>query len=165
MTEESYIRGAGAARVDPRRALRVLAVVVVLLLAAITVWQFATTASDRSRAARLRNHGVAVQAAVTSCSGISSGIGMAVQYYVCQGSYQFGGASYTETIRGSRSLLRTGATLEARVVPGDPASLSLPSQAASTGGSWTGPTVLAVVTLAGAAGLIVLWRRRSEPVA
>jgi hypothetical protein len=158
MSEESYIRGAGATRVDGRRVGWVLAAVVVAGLAVATVAMFLVTASDRSRADRLRQHGVPVQATVTHCAGISSGIGMGVEYYECRATYTLAGDTAEAVLHGSRSQLPTGRVVDAVAVPGDPGSLSVPG-AGGGGGGWTGPIVLAVLTVLGVLGLVGAWRR------
>lgn len=169
--EGSYIRGAGANSVDPRRVAWVLAVGAVVVLAGSTVVLFLFAASGDSSNARLRSRGVPVQATVTGCTGISSGIGMSVEYYTCKGSYTLDGASFEVDIRGSRAQMPPGRVVQAVAVPGDPASLSLPSYVrASDGSSYVAPAVLAALTVLGAAGLLVAGvgarrrRRRSAGV-
>lgn len=123
-----YIRGGGGSDTDPRRVLRILVWVLVAVLAGVTVALAVTTAGNGSQADRLRSRGVAVQATVTGCLGIGDGVGMGVEYWQCKGSYSLGGPdSYDAVIGGSRRLLGTGTLVAARVVPGDPASLTLAS--------------------------------------
>ena len=163
MTEGNYIRGAGAARVDPRRVGWILAVATLTVLAVATVFLSISTASSNSDASSLRRDGVPVQATVTRCTGITSGIGMGVEYYECRGDYTLGGETFNEVIHGSRSQLPVGQAVSALAIPGKPSSLGLPGAAGSSGGrSYAVPVGLGMVTVAGAAGLL-LWRRRSLP--
>ena len=160
MPEESYIRGAPAATVDSRRVGRVLAYLVVLALAGSAVVMAVLAMSSDSSASRLKRHGVSVEAAVTSCVGISSGIGMGVEYYDCSGRYSLNGQSYVEVIHGSRTDLPIGTVVPALAVPGDPASLSLPGAVRSSShGSWVAAIVLGAAAVAGAAALIAVSRR------
>lgn len=159
MADEHYIRGGGAVRVDARRVLLVLVAVALLILLALTVVTFVTTADSRHKADRLRRSGVPVQLTVTDCTGITSGIGMGVEYYSCRGRFDLGGATYEETLLGNRSRIPTGRTVAARVVPGDPASVTLASHVARAD-SYTLPVVLAVLTVLGAAVAGFAARRR-----
>lgn len=161
MPEESYIRGAPAATVDPRRVRRVLAYIVVLALAGSAIVLGLVSASNDSNASRLKHRGVPVQATVTRCLGVSSGIGMGVEYYSCSGSYTLNGQSFVEVIHGSRADLAPGTVVAALAVPGDPASLALPGSVHPAGiGSWVATSVLGAAAVAGGAGLLIVRRRR-----
>ena len=161
MPEDSYIRGAPAATIDPKRVGRVLAYVVVLALAASAVVLALIASSNDSTASELKHHGVAVEARVTSCLGISSGIGMGVEYYSCSGSYSLDGQSFVEVIHGSRAELAPGTVVPALAVRGDPASLSVPGSVHSaSSGTWIAAVVLGVAAVAGGAWLIGLRTRR-----
>ncbi len=161
MSEGNYIRGAGVVKVDPRRVGWVLAVAAVTVLAVSTVLVLVATTAGNSKASKLLRNGVPVQATVTRCTGITSGIGMGVEYYECRGTYTLDGATFDEVIHGSRDRMPAGQVVSALAIPGDPSSLGLPGAARSSSvGSYTVPIVLGAVTLAGAAGLVV-WRRRA----
>lgn len=171
MPEESYIRGAPAGSIDPKRVGRVLAYVVVLALAGTAIGLALIGSSSDSTASRLKHRGVPVQATVTTCIGISSGIGMGVEYYNCSGRYTLNGQSFVEVIHGSRADLTAGTTVSALVIPGDPASLALPGSAhTSSSGAWIAAGVVAVAAGMGAGWLAILrirrrgTRRRSESV-
>ena len=171
MPEESYIRGAPAATIDPKRVGRVLAYLVVLALAGSAITLAVMASSTDSTASRLRHHGVPVQATVTGCVGISSGIGMGVEYYDCSGRYTLNGQSFVEVIHGSRANLTTGSVVLALAVPGDPATLALPGSVhSSSTGTWSAAIVLAVAAGIGAGWLAIVrirrrgTRRRSESV-
>ena len=160
MAEESYIRGASATSVDPRRVAWVLGVLVVLSLVVGAIVFAVGASSNDSTTARLRHHGVPVEATVTSCTGISSGVGMGVEYYDCSGRYSLDGATFVEPIRGSRAQLPPGQQVAALAVPGDPASLALPGSAHSAStGSWATAAALGAGALLVAAVLLVLRRR------
>jgi hypothetical protein len=163
MPEGTYIRGAGTDGIDSRRLGWILAVGAVAVLAVSTVLLLISAHSSDSAASRLRRDGVPVQATVTECTGISSGIGMGIEFYTCRGSYALGGAKFDERILGSRALLRTGTTIAARVVPRDPATLTLAGAVRSSSGGaagYTAPIAVGAVTLASGGGLLVLRRRR-----
>jgi hypothetical protein len=172
MSEGQYIRGGGGVAVDGHRVGMVLAVGAVVALAACTLWQVVSTASDNAQAARLRHSGVPVQITVTGCSGISSGIGMGIEFYRCEGTYALNGARLTGLIHGSQALLATGRVVPGRVVPSDPTTLTLTGPGStppptSSVGSYTVAIVLGALTVTGAAALW-FWRarvrRRARPV-
>ena len=161
MPEESYIRGAPAATVDPRRVGRVLAYIVVLALAGTAIVLGVISASNDSAASRLKEHGVPVQATVTTCIGISSGIGMGVEFYNCSGRYTLNGQSFVEVIHGSRANLNPGTVVAALAVPGDPGSLALPGSAhSSSTGSWVATMVVGAAAVVGGVFVAVVTRRR-----
>jgi hypothetical protein len=172
MPEGEYIRGGGGIAVDGHRVGMVLAVGVVVALAACTLWQGLSTASDNARADRLRHAGVPVEITVTGCSGISSGIGMGIEFYRCEGTYTLNGAQLTGLIHGSQALLATGRVVPGRVVPSDPTTLTLTGPGSSrpptsSVGSYTVTMVLGALTLIGAIGLWFWWaraRRGERPV-
>jgi hypothetical protein len=172
MSEGEYIRGGGGISVDADRVGLILAVAVLVALAVCTVWQALSTASDNARADRLRHSGVPVEITVTGCSGVSSGIGMGIEYYRCEGTYELNGAQLTGLIHGSQSLLATGRVVPGRAVPSDPTTLTLTGPGSSrpptsSVGSYTVSIVLGALTVVGAA---TLWfwrtrvRRRGRPV-
>lgn len=162
MPEGDYIRGARGGTVDARRVAWVLAVLALIVVAASTVVLAVATASDRTNAERLHKEGVAVQVTVTGCEGISSGVGMGIEYYDCRGSYVLDGVPVEGAlIHGSRSDRPPGQVVQARAVPGDPGSLALDG----TGGqstSWVAPIVLGAVAVAGAMALGVVAKRSSR---
>jgi hypothetical protein len=164
MSEGSYIRGAGAIAIAPRRLGSILGVGAVIVLAAITVLLVVLTASADSAAARLHRYGVPVQATVTSCTGISSGIGMGIEFYQCRGTFALAGATSEAQIQGSRTKLAAGTSVAALVVPGDPGTLTLARSARSSSGGasdYAGGISVGAVTVVAGAGLL-LWRRRSR---
>jgi hypothetical protein len=146
-----------------------MALIALAILAGSTVVLLVSSFSDSSKASLLRHHGVPVEATVTRCAGISSGVGMGVVYYQCWGSFSFGGPTFEEVIVGSRAQLSTGSTVAARVVPSRPGTLTLASAvpAATTAGDFTAPIVVGALTLAGGAALALRHRRGagSEPPA
>lgn len=152
----TYIRGAGANHVDPRRVLQVVAWSVTALLVALSVYLLVATADRNSANVQLRDHGVAVRVTVTSCTGISDGIGMGVEYWQCTGSFAVDGRTYTELINKSRLQHPTGETLAAVVVPSDPSSLAL---ATSPDSSYVPGIVVAAATLL-YIGVLIFWTRR-----
>lgn len=170
MSDGSYIRGGGGVRLNPAKvgwALAALALVGLIVSTVVLLW---SAASNDARASRLRARGVPVEATVTSCAGISSGIGMAVEYYECRGRYTLAGTTQESVIRGSRRELSPGRSVAAVAVPGEPASLSLPGYGVSPSvGSYVPGIVVGSVTLVvAAAGVAVRrpsrLRRPAKPV-
>jgi hypothetical protein len=158
----SYIRAAGAVKVDAARLVRGLAVAGLLLLVVVAIALTVGAASQNTRLDKLRNHGVPVQAQVTGCLGISSGIGMAIEYWECRGTYTLGGHRYTEVIGGSRTHLADGQTLAAIAVPGDPTLLSTVASVARKSSSWTPyvtPIILGVIVVVVTLGWVG-WSKR-----
>jgi hypothetical protein len=159
--EAQYLRGGQAARVDAGRTLRVLVALVLLVLVVVTTALTVSIAGANSRTSRLRHHGVAVEATVLRCLGVSSGIGMGIEYWQCQTSFALSGKPYVEMLGGSRTLRAVGSNVGAVVVPGDPASLTVPSALSgrSTGvGTFSGPIVLGSFTVLVGAGVLVRYR-------
>jgi hypothetical protein len=152
------------AKVEPGQVMRVVAVVVIVALTASAAALAVSAGRDNARATRLQHHGVPVVATVSGCSGISSGIAMAIEYWECRGTYSLGGQQYNEVIRGSRAHLDPGQTVPAVAVPGEPALLSTAASAAQQHSPWSS-YVIAIVLGAVAVGLLVilvLWSRRRQ---
>jgi hypothetical protein len=110
----------------------------------------------------VRHHGVPVQVTVTGCQGISSGVGMGIEYWECRGTYSISGHSYNEVIGGSRARLETGQIVPAVAVPGQPRLLS----AAATGTHsdlkpYLAPIILGALTVSGAVALL-WWSKRRQ---
>lgn len=163
-----YIRGGGGVGVDGGRLLRILALLVVAGLIALSAGLAVSASTNNSRADALRTRGVAVPVTVTGCLGISSGVGMGIEYWQCRGTYTLGGHSYQEVIGGSRSFLETGRVVPAVAVPGRPDLLSLkvPARRGSGLGAYTASMVvgaLAAVLAAGLAWDLRRTRRRAAP--
>jgi hypothetical protein len=162
---ESYIRGASVGTVDQRRVGWAVAIICLVSLAGSAVWLTAYTASNRSAADRLRSHGVPVTVTVTGCTGITSGVGMGVEYFDCRGDYTDGGSARRDVlIHGVRAARQPGTTLQAVAVPGDASSLTLASTVGRGSPSWAGPVALWVSTVVLGAALVFL-RRRHRSVA
>ncbi len=157
------LRGVRVARVDPDRIVGVVAVAAIVILVVSAIAWTVSAAHQNARLSKLQQHGTPVPATVTGCVGISSGIAMAIEYWECRGSYTLNGARYNEVIRGSRAHLRTGQTVAAIAVPGDPALLSTVAAAGQTHSGWSryiGPIVLGALAALLTLALLVWWRRR-----
>lgn len=166
MSEGSYIRGGGGVAVDAGLVGRILAWGVVVVLGACALWQAASTVSDHSQAARLHRSGVMVQITVTGCSAVSSGIGMGIEYYRCEGTYTLNGQRLAGLIHGSQGLLPTGSVVTGRVVPSDPTTLTRtgPGSSSAPGtsvGSYSVSIILGALAVLGAAALLI-WRLRGR---
>ncbi len=151
--EIGSLRGVRVKRVEPGRVLRVGAVLVIVVLAVSAVVLTISAAHGSARQEKLRQHGVGVQATITGCVGISSGIAMAIEYWECRATYSLGGRHFNEVIRGSRANLTTGQTVPAVAVPGDPTLLSTPAAAAEKHSSWS-PYIAPIIL--GALAVIIL---------
>jgi hypothetical protein len=165
--DTAHLRGVRVAATDSGRVITVLSAVVLLVLVASAVALTVSAAGQNARLSNLRHHGVPVQATVTGCLGISSGVGMGIEYWECRGTYALGGHTYDEMIRGSRALLQPGQTVQAIAVAGEPTLLSTPAAAAENHSPWTPyitPMVLAAVAVLGALGLVVWSIRRRRQV-
>jgi hypothetical protein len=163
--DTSYLRGVRVAEVDTGRVVRVLIAVGLVALVVLAVILTISAARQNSRLSTLRSRGVPVTVSVTGCLGISSGIGMAVEYWECRGTYTLAGQSYTEVIGGSRAHLREGQTVAAIAVPGDPGLLSTAAAAARKHSDWASyvtPMILGGVTAILIVGLLAWskWRHR-----
>ena len=161
MDDDSYIRGGGSVQIDPRRLGWAAAVGVVVVLAVCSLILAVVVASGRPSGDSLRRAGVPVRVTVTSCTGITSGIGMGAEYYQCRGDYSLGGRSFAGVVHGLRAQLPQGTEMDALVIPGRPSTLSVPGAARSaSGGGYMPAIVLGGLALAGAVGLVALRTRR-----
>lgn len=160
-----FIRAGGGVVLNGRRIAVVLGALGLAVLIAVTAFVASSAVSANSQIDRLRSQGVPVQMTVTGCLGISSGIGMGIEYWQCRGTYSLGGRTYEEIIGGQRQLLDAGQRIAVVAVPGHPALVSIP-QALRRRHSYTLAEVLAAVTvawmLAGVA-LVARDRRRRRP--
>jgi hypothetical protein len=157
-----HLRGVRVAEVDPGRVIRVIALVIVLALAVAAVILAFSAARDNARLSKLQDHGVSVEATVTGCSAISSGVGMGTEYWECRGTYSLDGHHYNQVIRGSRAHLNPGQTVQAVAVPGDPSLLSTVAAAAHRHSAWPaylGPIILGAVAVIIGLGVVLWWRR------
>jgi hypothetical protein len=158
----TYIRGVRAVEGDAGHVLRVLVGLCLLALIGLAIALTISAASQNSRLDQLRHQGVPVEATVTGCLGISSGIGMGVEYWECRGSYVLDGHHYNEVIGGSRAHLQDGEKVPAIAVPGHPTLLSTATGVAKKSSSWTPyitSMILGGVSLISVPGY-VLWLRR-----
>ena len=161
MSETSHLRGVRIAEVDSRRVFWVVAAAILLGLVASTVALTISAAHQNARLYRLHHDGVPVEATATGCVGISSGVGMGIEYWECRGTYTLAGHSYNQMIRGSRGHLENGQKVQAIAVPGEPDLLSTVDAAAKDYSPWSAyvtPIILGAVTVALILGLIV-WSR------
>src|SRR5581483_2382655 len=156
-----YIRGGGGAHVDPVRLTRIVVLALAAILVAAAIVTAVSQAESIARDTNLRTKGVPVLVTVDSCVGIGAGVGQAVNYFTCRGSFTQGGQTYTETIGGNRGSLVPGSHLEAFAVPGDPKSLSTTNIRVKDS-SWS--SYLAAILLAASAAVLLLgllvWSRR-----
>ncbi|HUJ65682.1 MAG TPA: hypothetical protein VLX59_09110 [Acidimicrobiales bacterium] len=156
--DTGYIRGGGGVQISAGRLVRFLAGAAALVLIALAIETAVSAANQNSRAAKLRNNGIPVEVTITGCTGISSGIAQAVQYYQCRGTYTLDGQRYNEVIGAIRASLPPGQTVPAIAVRTDPALVTTATTVKD--GSYI-PTIVL-----GALGVMLLlgllrWRRRS----
>jgi Protein of unknown function (DUF3592) len=155
-----YIRGGGGVEISAGRAVRVLGYLAVICLLGLAVGLTVSAVDQNSRTDLLRG-AVPVEATVSGCEGISSGIGMGIEYWSCRASYEFAGKRYDEVIGGSRTHLTTGQALTVAVSPRDPTVATTLDEARkkSPGGTaFIGPAVLFVLAGAG-----LVWLVASRP--
>jgi len=119
--DTGYIRGGGGVQVSAGRVVRFLAGAAAVVLIALAIATAVSAANQNSRAAKLRNNGIPVEVTITGCTGISSGIAQAVQYYQCRGTFTLDGQQYSEVIGGVRASLPPGQTVPAVTTRTDPA--------------------------------------------
>lgn len=147
--------------VDSRRVVRVLAGGMLVAMVGLSIALAVATTRNHSGLEALSRRGVAVQATVTRCLAISSGVGMGVEYWRCQGSYSLGGRTYDQTIGDSRRLLDVGAVLPAVAVPGHPDLLALQRPGARSGWGDFVPAILAGL-VAVVMAVALMWGRRRD---
>jgi hypothetical protein len=155
-----YVRGVRIGDMDATPVIRVIAIAVLLAVLAIAIALTIGAVNENSRVNLVRHQGVPVQVTVTGCQGISSGVGMGIEYWECRGTYSLGGQSYNEVIGGSRARLQTGQIVPAVAVPGHPGLLS--TAAPSTHSSWKpylAPIILGALFVAGVLAF-VWWSKR-----
>jgi hypothetical protein len=155
--EGAYIRGGGTragggAHISPRLLAAILIWLLVAVLAALAVYFAVAGSTESSRLNTLRHRGVPVTATVSGCVGISSGVGMGIEYWQCRATYTLAGQSFNEVVNGSRGLLEAGERVGAIAVPGDP---SLLSTVASVHGSGSSETDNVVAVVLGAVAVVV----------
>lgn len=160
-----YLRGVRVAEIDPRRVVQVIVVAVVAGLVAMTVSLAVSASAQDSSQRLLRHEGVSVPVRVTGCLGISSGIGMGIEYWECRGTYTLDGRTYNEVIGGSRPHLADGQVVDAIAVPGRPDLLAAPVVIAGAYSPWTPfvtPIILGALAVVISAGYLLWWARRGR---
>ena len=157
VSEESYVRGAGAGKVDGQRVLTVVAGVVLVVMLAVTAYLFSSTLSANESAQDLARSGMVVSATVTGCEEISDGIGMGVEYYNCTAQVSAGGHTYEGLLHGSGVSRQIGSVVQAVMVPGDISTLTV-DRAQSP--SYVGATVTAAASVVVLIVLLVFLRAR-----
>jgi hypothetical protein len=164
----TYIRGGGGVAISPRVLAVVLAGICIALLVAFAAYYGFAANRQSSNIAALRNRGVPVEATITGCVAVSSGVGMGIEYWQCRGSYTLEGRTFNEQLNGSRSFVETGRVVAAVAVPGDPGLLSTASSVRgrhNSTGSYIVSGVLGALAVVGAGGLLALrksGRRRAS---
>ncbi len=162
--EGTYVRGVRIGDMDARPVVRVIVIGVLVALVAITIALTFSAARENSRANTLRHRGVPVQVTVTGCQGISSGVGMGIEYWECRGTYSLAGRSYDEVIGGSRTLRQEGQIVQAVAVPGQPGLLSIAAD--GTHSDWKPyitPIILGALTVVSILALVWWSKRRHSP--
>lgn len=120
---DAYIRGGGGVQVNVRKVVAVLVAVGMAVLLGISAELAWSAAHRNDEVTRLQHHGVAVAVTVQRCLGISSGVGMGIEFYECDGTYQLAGQTHDEVIGGSRNRLLPGQTIAGVADPGRPTVL------------------------------------------
>jgi hypothetical protein len=162
--ETPYIRARAGGQVDVHKVGRVVLAFCVLVLAGVTVATAVGAAHQNSAQTKLQRRGVPVEVTVTSCFSFGDGIGQAVNYYGCHGTYTLDGHRYSAAIGGTRTYHPAGQKLSAFTVRGDPGLLSTATAVAKKFSPWTPfitPIILGIATVALAVGMF-LWPRRGR---
>jgi hypothetical protein len=157
-----YIRGGGGVEIRTRRVVDVVAAGCVALLVALVAALSISASHQNAQLTTLRHHGVPVEVTVSGCLGISSGIGMGIEYWQCRGSYALAGQNYNEVLRGSRTLLEAGQQVAAVAVPGQPALVTTAAAVGKSRSAWTpyvAPALLGLAAIAVILGWVLLSRR------
>ena len=152
------LRGAGV-NVDTRRLAQVVVGLVLATLAVLVIVLTVAGVHQNQQADRLHNDGVPVTFTMSGCTGLVGGSGSNPVGYVCHGRYTLDGQTYSEQLPGN-DYHRTGSTVAAIAVPGDPALVSPAAMVAtehSSSGVFLVPAVLLVILLA---LVVVILRRR-----
>ena len=169
--DSTFIRAGGGVQANPRLIAAVTIWFVVAVLGAMAVYFWVTGARQGSDLSALWQRGVPVEVTVTSCRGVSSGIGMGTEYWECRGSYTLGSATSDALINGSRKFIENGAVVQAIAVPGRPDLLSTVQSVRSGKGSAgqypaaIGLTAACLVTAAAGVAFKRRGRRVSPPEA
>ena len=154
------LRGA-AVSVDPRRAGVVAFLVVLVGLLASAGGLALAAHQSNARADRLRNHGVKVEATVTTCLGQLGGSGSNAAGYTCRGRFRLDGSVHDEVLPGNQQRA-PGDKVALVSVSGHPADLATPESVAALNpgaGAYGLPAGLAGgAVLLGGGGV---WRYRS----
>ena len=157
----STLRGAGV-NYDARKVGHVVVGLVLITLAALVVVFTVAGVHKNSQINELHHDGVPVTVTVTNCLGLMGGSGSNAAGYSCTGTFTVHGNRYTESLPGT-DFHKVGRTLNAKVVPSDPALVSplkiLNSQHASAS-VFVLPLILLIVLLLLVALIVVLRRRR-----
>jgi len=159
----STLRGAGV-NYDARRVGQVVVGLVLLTLAALVVVFTVAGVHKNSQINELHHDGVPVTVTVTDCLGLMGGSGSNAAGYSCTGSFTVHGNRYTESLPGT-GFHKVGSTLQATVVPNDPALVSPDSivRTQRTSASvFVLPLILLVVLILLVALIVLLRRRRRE---
>jgi hypothetical protein len=164
-SRQTYIRGGGGVEIKARKVLAIIVAICLAVLIGVIAELTVSAAHRNDQITRLQQSGVPVRATVTGCLAITSGIGMGVEFYQCNGAYSLGGHEYNEVIGGSRTHLQTGQTLAAVVDPGRPTVIWDAAALARQHTSWTDyipPAALTLVVILVAGGWVFIRRRRKR---
>lgn len=142
------LRGASV-DVDPRRVAKFAIVLCWVALVVLVVVFFVIGIHKNAQINSLKQHGVAVEDTVDSCSGLLGGSGSNPAGYRCWGTFTINGHRYTEDIPGN--VLRTpGSKVAAVADPTQPGLITTTSVLADERASasvFIVPTVLLIALL------------------
>jgi hypothetical protein len=116
------LRGNGV-DIDIHRVGQVIVGLCVVTLAVLVIVFSIAGAHNNDQVNRLRHDGVPVTIVVSGCIGLLGGSGSNDAGYSCKGTFTMNGRSHTESIPGI-TFHAPGSSVQAVVVPGDPALLS-----------------------------------------
>ena len=156
------LRGADAVGVG-RHLWTVVGVLGLVVVAAVLTISVVSAANDNGRLSRMKEHGVAVTATVTSCIGNLGGSGSNGAGYTCRGRYVVAGTPYDEVIGAMTTFAAPGSHVAVTADPVHLSTIELTSAVASSRTSarrYVIPSVLGVGLLAMALALVRGVRRR-----
>jgi hypothetical protein len=123
------LRGASVA-VDPHRAAQVAIAICWAVLAVLVVVLFLVGIHKNDQINSLKQHGVAVEDTVDSCSGLLGGSGSNAAGFRCWGTFTLGGDRYTKDIPGT-VLRAPGSKVAAVADPSEPGLITTASALAN----------------------------------
>lgn len=106
-----YIRGGGGITAEPKRVIRITALIMISALAVLTVALTVAAVRDNSKIRGLQSRGVVTPVQISSCLALASGTGITESGFTCSGTYAFRGVTRTSVVLGVVRQLAPGTML------------------------------------------------------